>query len=99
MESLSLPFSGAFPISRQRSAQAAQVASDTRVTKTMAYLQLLADAGDHGLSDHETAGLTGWRLSTVCSVRNGVVRAGLVGPGDRVGISPYGLKLTTWKRR
>ena len=98
-ESLSLPFSGATPLSRHRSAQAALAASEHRATKTLTYLQLLAEAGEHGLSDHETVGATGWPLSSVTSIRNGCVRAGLVVLGARVGISPYGLKVTTWRRR
>ena len=95
---LALPFSGSTPISRHRSAQAAQAASATRVTKTLQYLDLLAAAGSPGLSDHEAVAATGWPLSTVCSVRNGGVRAGLVVAGARVAMSPYGLKVTTWVR-
>lgn len=98
-EALSLPFSGSFPISRQRSAQAAQAASETRVTKTLTYLNLLSEAGERGLSDHETVGVTGWPMSSVTSIRNGAVKAGLVVPGERVAVSPYGQKVTTWVRR
>jgi len=94
-----LPWSGRTPISRHRSAQAAQAASATRVTKSLRYLQLLDEAGQAGLSDHQAHALTGWPMSTVCSVRNGTVRAGLVVAGDRVALSPFGLKLTTWVRR
>ena len=98
-EALSLPFSGSVPISRHRSAQAAQAASITRVTKTLRYLDLLAHAGEDGFSDHETVRMTGWPLSSVCSIRNGAARAGLVVPGARVGVSPYGVKVTCWRRR
>ncbi len=98
-EPLSLPFSGATPISRHRSAEAAQAASSTRVTKTRRYLEWLEQAGEAGLSDHETVRLTGWPLSSVCSIRNGAVRAGLVVPASRVGVSPYGLQVTCWRRR
>lgn len=99
METLSLPFSGSTPISRHRSAQAAQAASSTRVTKTLRYLDLLAEAGENGLSDHETVALTGWPLSSVCSIRNGAAKAGLVVAGHRVGVSPYSQKVTCWIRR
>ena len=98
-ETLALPFSGATPISRHRSAQAAQAASSTRVTKTLRYLDLLSKAGENGLSDHETVAATGWPLSSVCSIRNGAKRAGLVVPGARVGISPYHQKVVCWVRR
>ena len=99
MENLSLPFSGSYPISRHRSAQAAMAASERRVTKTLQYLELLSTAGEDGLSDHETVGLTGWPLSSVCSIRNGAAKAGLVVPGERVGLSPYRQKVTCWRRR
>lgn len=98
-DALFLPFSGVTPISRHRSVQAAQAASSGRVTKTLRYLELLAHAGQDGLSDHETVRLTGWPLSSVNSIRNGATCAALVVPSSRVGISPYGLKLTCWRRR
>ena len=98
-EALSLPFAGATPISRHRSAQAAQAASRTRVTKTLRYLDLLLEAGEDGLSDHETVRLTGWPLSSVNSIRNGATCAALVVPSSRAGVSPYGLKVTCWRRR
>ena len=98
-EALSLPFSGVTPISRHRSVQAAQAASTGRVTKTLQYLELLERAGENGVSDHETVRLTGWPLSSVNSIRNGAVRAGLVVPAARVAVSQYGLKVTCWTRR
>ena len=97
MEALSLPFSGVTPLSRHRSAQAAQHAVRTRATKTLAYLQMLAVAGQDGLSDHQAAQMTGYPLSSICSIRNGC--GGLVEAGARVGISPWGRKVTCWMRR
>ena len=97
MEALSLPFSGSTPISRHRSAQAAQAASSTRVTKSMTYLQLLSEAGENGLSDHEAAKATGWPLSSINSIRNGC--GPMVVPGARVGISTYGKQVVCWRRR
>lgn len=97
MHTLSLPFSGRTPISRHRSAEAAQQASATRATKTLRYLQLLKEAGEDGLSDHEAAKATGWALSSINSIRNG---CGILAvPGERVAVSPWGRKTTTWKRR
>ena len=97
IEQSSLPFSGSTPISRHRSAQAAQAASSTRVTKSLRYLELLAAAGENGLSDHETHAATGWPLSSVNSIRNGC--GPMVVPAERVGLSPYGIKVTCWRRR
>lgn len=96
-ESLSLPFSGISPIARHHSYEAAKDASETRVTKSLRYLELLKEAGEKGLSDHETAKATGWPLSSVTSIRSGV--RCMVTTADRVDISPYGKKTTCWKRR
>lgn len=97
MENLSLPFSGSTPISRHRSAQAAQAAAQTRVTKSLRYLDILQEAGERGLSDHEVAHMTGWPLSSVNSIRNGA--GPLVVPTARVGVSPWGREVTCWRRR
>lgn len=92
----SLPFSGRTPISRHRSAQAGMAVAAGRVTKSLRYLALLREAGPRGLSDHETHKMTGWPMSSVTSIRNGC--GGLVVPGERVGLSPFGHKVTTWVR-
>lgn len=95
-DTLSLPFSGRTQMSRHRSAQAAQAAAQTRVTKSLRYLRMLSEASERGLSDHETAALNGWPLSSVNSIRNGC--GGLVVPGTREALSPFGKKVTTWVR-
>lgn len=95
---MSLPFSGSSPISRHRSAQAAEAASKRRGAKMIVYLKLLAEAGERGLSDHEAAAVTGWALSSICSIRNHAWLAGFLQPGTRVAISPYDRKVTTWVR-
>jgi hypothetical protein len=94
-----LPWSGRTAISKHRSAQAAQAAAQTRVFKSLRYLDLLTEAGARGLSDHETHAATGWPISSVCSIRGGLMEAGLVVPGERVGVSPYGRAVTTWVKR
>jgi hypothetical protein len=96
-ETLSLPFSGRSPIARHHSAQAAEAAAPGRATKTLQYLRLLAEAGERGLTDHETVKATGWPLSSVCSIRNGCGE--LVIPSQEPGISPYGRAVTRWRRR
>jgi len=98
-EPLGLPFSGLTPIARHHSAMAARAARESRMTKSLQYLQLLTEAGPGGLTDHETATAAGWPLSSVCSIRNGVVKAGLVVPAERHGVSPYGKSVTRWRRR
>lgn len=95
--SMPLPFSGISPIARHHSYEAAKAAAETRVTKSLRYLDLLNKAGERGLSDHETAKMTGWPMSSVTSIRNGC--GPLVEPGARVDVSPYGRSVTCWKRR
>lgn len=97
MTSLVLPFSGATPLSRHHSAEAARHAAATRATKTRAYLALMAEAGEMGLTDHQVSSMTGWPLSTVCSVRNGC--GALIAPRPEVrALSPWGRAVTVWRR-
>lgn len=100
----SLPYSGRTSISRHHSAKAAQAAAETRVTKTLQYLELLKHAGDHGLTDHEAAAAMGvalrvkqFPLSSVCSIRNGA--GPLVVPSPEPGVSPFGKSVTRWRHR
>lgn len=97
-QQIGLPFSGRTPISCHRSAQAAQAAAATRVTKTLRYLDLLKHAGTRGITDHEAASAMALPLSSINSIRNGC--GGLVEPRtDEHGLSPYGRKVTLWKHR
>lgn len=96
-ETLSLPFSGATPISRHRSAQAAEAASHTRGRRTLEYLALLDRVGADGITDHDAARMLGLPLSSINSIRNGCGR--LVEPSERVGESPFGRKVTCWRKR
>jgi hypothetical protein len=99
MNTSPLPFSGATPTSRHHSAKAAEAASETRLTKTTALLCLLRTAA-RGLTDHDIVRLTGWPMSTVCSVRNGLLRARLIeARTDDHGLSPYGRTVTLWRAR
>ena len=97
MSTLPLPFAGATPISRHYSALAAQAAMPTRATKTLQYLELLDTVGAFGISDHGTAKAMGWPLSSVCSIRNGL--GPLVVQADGHDLSPWGRKVTRWRRR
>lgn len=96
-ETLSLPFSGSTPISRHRSAQAAQKAAEKRGRKTLEYLELLARVGVDGICDHDAARMLGVPLSSINSIRNGCGE--LVIPAEGEGLSPYGRKVTRWRRR
>jgi DNA-binding IclR family transcriptional regulator len=97
MTPASLPFSGSTPISRHHSAKAAEAARETRLTKTTSLLCLLRTA-PRGLTDHDIVRLTGWPMSTVCSVRNGLLRANLIeARTDEHGLSPYGRTVTLWR--
>jgi len=92
----SLPFAGKTPRSRQNSHRAAVSASATRRDKAARYLTWLRavkQATDWGTVDHFQ-----WPMSTVCSVRNGLVDRGLVQAiGDCVG--RYGKRVTIWGLR
>ncbi len=93
-----LPWSGRTAISRHRSAQAAQQASATRVTKTMQYIALIEKYGRVGISDHQASKAMGWPLSSVNSIRNGC--AGLVEANpDQFGVSPWKRPVTLWRKR
>lgn len=79
-----LPFAGG----SHESFQAAVRADSTRQTKTRAYLRLLYGRGP--TTDHEAASALKVPLSSVCSIRNGAIHAGLVEKGSTTKRSPYG---------
>ena len=89
----SLPWSGKTPRSRQCSYDAAVSAAETRVAKSARYLSWLTSVGratDHGAAEHFN-----WPLSSICSIRNGLVDRGLVTAlGDCIG--RYGKRVTIW---
>jgi hypothetical protein len=91
-----LPWSGKTPRSRHNSYKAAVAAQSTRAFKSARYLAWLKDVGqatDWGAVDH-----FGWPMSTVCSVRNGLVDRGLVhAVGDCIG--KYGKSVTIWSAK
>lgn len=95
--SLSLPFSGVTPIARHHSYEAAVDASKTRGKRTREYLDLLEKVGTGGITDHQAAQMLGLPLSSVNSIRNGC--GDLVVPSDEEGLSPFGKKVTKWRRR
>lgn len=89
----SLPFSGKTPRSRQNSHRAAVSAAATRLAKAARYLAWIRDVKrctDHGAADHFR-----WPLSSICSIRNGLVDRGKVTAiGDCIG--RYGKRVTIW---
>jgi hypothetical protein len=89
----SLPWSGKTPRSRQNSHRAAVSAAETRVAKCARYLlwlRAVKQATDHCAAEH-----FGWPLSSICSIRNGLVDLGKVTAiGDAMG--RYGKRVTIW---
>ncbi len=77
-----------FASGSHESHQAAVRAASTRATKTSAYLRLLYRSGP--LTDAEVAGITHWPRSSVCSIRGGVMTAGLVEKTGITRASEYG---------
>ena len=69
-----VPFNGNTPAARHASFTGAVVSAPTRGEKTSAYLQLLKHHGP--LTDHQVAAITKWPLSSVNSIRNGIIDAG-----------------------
>jgi flavin-binding protein dodecin len=92
----SLPFAGKTPRSRHCSYEAAVSAADTRAAKSaryLAWLQEVTQATDHGAAEHFQ-----WPLSSICSIRNGLLDRGLVtAVGDCIG--RYGKRVTIWAPR
>jgi DNA-binding MarR family transcriptional regulator len=74
--------------------KAAVSVSLTRKTKTVRYLRHLSIHGPQ--TDHEAAAALALPLSSVCSIRNNVVDAGLVERGTVERDSPYGRACSTW---
>ena len=97
METIPLPFSGATPISRHHSAQAAEAAAPSRGRRTLEYLALLDQVGIAGVTDHDAARMLALPLSSINSIRNGCSEH--VVPAMRSGVSPYGRTVTCWRRR
>lgn len=89
----SLPYHGKTPRSRQNSHRAAVGAVAARTRKAAMYLAWLREvkkATDHGAQEHFT-----WPLSSICSIRNGLVDRGKVtAVGDCMG--KYGKRVTIW---
>lgn len=91
-----LPWSGKTPRSRQNGYLAAVSAAETRVWKTaqyFAWLKAVGKATDAGAAEHFR-----WGVSSITSIRNGLVDKGLVTAiGDCIGA--YGKRVTIWGPR
>jgi hypothetical protein len=83
-----------FASGSHESYQAAVKASATRQTKTRAYLTLLFRRGP--LTDHDARAALTLPLSSICSIRNGVMKAGLVERTELVRVSEYGAPCRCW---
>jgi len=88
-----LPFSGRTLLSRHNSYKAAVAAQAGRGAKTRAYLDFIRRAGH--VTDWGAAECLGWPLSSITSIRNALLDAGLVeAVGSQVG--RYGRVVTVW---
>jgi len=89
-----LPFSGVTPTSRHTSYLAAKAAAPKRASKSASYLGWLKVVGS--ATDHEAQARFGWPMSSVCSIRNGLMKRDLVGPCGMT-LGPFRCQVTKWK--
>ncbi len=88
-----LPIAGRTPESRDASASGARQAVKTWGVKVSEYLQILANGGP--ISDHAAAALMKCGLSSICSIRNGLIDRAEE-RGEPAPIVPDGFDLETW---
>src|SRR3954470_23786761 len=79
----------------ETSLSAAKHADSTREHKGRQYLKLLYLKG--AMLDHAAAAAYQWPLSSVCSIRNGLMKLGLVECSGEKQASPYGQQAWTWR--
>lgn len=91
-EQTSLPFRGKTYRARHASYSGAVTASATRGSVTLAYIALLKALGP--LSDHAASKALGRPLSSVCSIRNGLLDR--VVPSGEFETSEWGTKRVRW---
>jgi len=92
----SLPWQGKATTSRHTSHEAAVSASATRVQKRAKYLSWLRQVGmatDWGAAEHFN-----WPLSSICSIRNGLVDLGMVAAAGTCD-GKHGKKVTLWQAK
>lgn len=87
---ITLHVAGKTPQARHSSATGAQVAGRSRGKLAKAYLDLLAIAGERGMSDSEAADALGRQHSSICSTRNDLGE--LVVPSGSFQVTPWGTK-------
>lgn len=92
-----MPYAQGLPFAAgsHESYQAAVKASVRRGEKSKAYLRFLYRAGPR--SDHEARAVLQLPLSSICSIRNALMHAGLVERSDQTRPSPYGLACRRWQ--
>lgn len=98
-----LPYSGSTPQSRATSRAAAAQACEHRGEQTRRYILALRAApyfaGRNGLTDHEAAEVIRVPLSSICSIRNALVKRGEVVATDETRLSPFGRVCVVWRVR
>jgi hypothetical protein len=89
---VTLPVSGKTVQARHAGATGAQAAVRTRGALLVAYLNLLAIAGERGMSDVEASDALGRPISSICSTRNGA--GDLVVPSGSFETTKWGTRRT-----
>jgi hypothetical protein len=89
-----LPWQGNNPTTRHTSQQAAVSAAETRIYKSTVYLQWLRRVGR--ATDWQAADELGWLLSSITSIRNGLVDRGQVEVAGTVE-GKHGRKVALWR--
>jgi hypothetical protein len=73
-----LPFSGRSSVARSCSIRAAREAAVYRAEKTSKVLDVVRQSRGLGLTRHDCAALTGYPISSLCSILDALMHAGLV---------------------
>ena len=64
--------------SQETSVKAAQAVLPRTGTKRSVLYKMFIERGEQGLCDHEIEHLTGWRIPSVCAIRNSLLNDGWV---------------------
>lgn len=90
----SLPWSGKTPTSRHCSHAAAVSAGETRVWKAERYRQYLQGVGR--ATDRQASIDLGWEISSITSIRNGLVDRGMVEVAGTI-MGAHSKRVTLWR--
>ena len=98
MHQSALPFSGRSATARACSLRGANDAAKRRAEKSLRVLDYLARAGERGLTRWDLQAVTGYAISSLCSIIDALKSAGLVvEAGERI-TGPYRKAGTVYRR-